>query len=85
MGSPVVGPIAQGFRKLWPFQVGDTVSGVGAKIQQNVEPLLEKMGLMQRPDTSWHDQQVQQANQSFQPPAQPAPSLSTMHKPLKDK
>ena len=85
MGSPIVSGLMNSVQKLWPFQAVQSAGQLGGAMQQHVEPLLQKMGLMAKPDTSWHDHMVQQANQSYQPPAQPAPSLSTMRKPLKDK
>ena len=84
MSSPIVGPIREGFSKLWPMQFMDKAQQYGDTIRQDVTPLLQKMGLMQKPDTSWHDQMLRQANQSFRDAAQ-NPGLTTMSKPLKDR
>lgn len=67
MGSPIVSGLMNSVQKLWPFQAVQSAGQLGGAMQQHVEPLLQKMGLMAKPETGWHDQMVQQANQSFQP------------------
>jgi len=66
MGTPIVNGLGDAFQKLWPFRAVKAGEEIGGKIQDTVEPLLQRMGLMPTPDTSWHDQQVQNANKSFQ-------------------
>jgi transposase len=54
-----------------PQQALDTVARVGEPIQHGVEYVENALGIplgqSPQPNTQWHDQAVQDANQSFQP------------------